>query len=452
MAQGEGSCEDLTSRISKTDLYACLSLWMEESPLATGSQSLHESDEPSSHIHREHGPDRKNVPETPSPATSRRDTEATLNNNKVGVVIVDSAEKIVSVECTREHIHGVANALIGSQGGLNNSVIYVSRKPCCFCTKLMVSAGVSRVFFLPFEPECPDPVDLDRAEKLFKTCPIGQSIYLPSIRKSNSPNSSLKRSPYKTSNSNRAFTEALLERYWNENWRKNIISGLKCPEYEDFQVQINERITVMLNWISEMTFGDLPENVTFHADRDNIARPSREIDELPTDSEPSDEWQSLARHLSRMAQILSQRSDDPKRGVGAVILKENQIVAVGWNGYPPKVQLVDFPRACHSDGLPEEKLKYPFSIHAEQSAILTRNTPRIDHRSTTIFVSKKPCDECVPLLLKAGIRNAVYPRAAPRKTIPYLTYSLISRCIREGKLRGFESTQSSGNSDEEGDS
>ena len=43
----------------------------------------------------------------------------------------------------------------------------------------------------------------------------------------------------------------------------------------------------------------------------------------------------IATHLIRMAQFLAGRTDDPKRGVGAVIANEKmEIKALGWNGFP----------------------------------------------------------------------------------------------------------------------
>ena len=142
--------------------------------------------------------------------------------------------------------------------------------------------------------------------------------------------------------------------------------------------------------------------------------------------------------MSRMANILAQRSNDPKRGVGAIILQRNQIVSASWNGYPPKASYGDFPRASRVDG-PSLAKKYAFSIHAEQAAILGRNTRDISDASSTLFVSKTPCDECVPLILKAGIKNVVFPRDNRQRDPAGLRYVLIQRSIALGKLKGFES-------------
>ena len=105
-----------------------------------------------------------------------------------------------------------------------------------------------------------------------------------------------------------------------------------------------------------------------------------------------------------MARFLAERSDDPKTGVGAVITNTAlEIVALGWNGFPTKALYGEFPRASHDDQV--ERKKYPFTIHAEQNALLLRNTKNL--ANGILFVSKTPCNECTPLLAMEGIKTFV---------------------------------------------
>lgn len=64
----------------------------------------------------------------------------------------------------------------------------------------------------------------------------------------------------------------------------------------------------------------------------------------------------------------------------------------------------EFPRASAKDGVKIDK-KYPYVIHAEQNALLKRNTKNIT--GGTLFVTKTPCDECTPLLTMQGIETVV---------------------------------------------
>lgn len=512
---------EFVNTISKTDLFSCLSLWMEESPLATISvcgdfeslsasgkdqddyrDSRVDNEDTLCDVLQESGPLRKKfkinncnidekdkeldtllqVHESKTASIHVDDTTGAINAghfkepfanciesssrldeeknpskgyisrlNKIGVVMVDSRENIVAVDCSRDDVHGVTNILVDFSDLVANCVIYTSRKPCSLCTKLMVQAGISRVCYLPFEPENPDEHDLDKVEKLCRMSEIGQSIYVPNIQKTVLVESEVKRSPYaphKISHTSVLFT--LLNRYWSEEWKRKITLKLHWPEFNECKQQVDHSILVMLEWISRVTFGDLPDSVSFYQcegknPNSNEASSGRARETVPNHEDTpiipdanNPRWQELARHMSRMANILAQRSNDPKRGVGAVIIQRNQIVSAGWNGYPPKANYGDFPRASHIDG-PSLTKKYAFSIHAEQAVILSRNTRDISEDSSTMFVSKTPCDECVPLILKAGIKNVVFPRDNQQRNPACLKYILIQRSIAQGKLNGFES-------------
>ena len=515
---------DFVNTISKTDLFSCLSLWMEESPLATISvcgdfESLSATGEDQDDyrdrvdnedalcdVLHESGPLRKkfkinnciieqkdsekdkelgtplqvhesnavsnhmdnttgviNVGHFKEPLTNCIESNSRLDEekkpskgsisrlNKIGVVMVDSRENIVAIDCSRDVVHGVTSVLVDFSDLAANCVIYTSRKPCSLCTKLMVQAGISRVCYLPFEPENPDEHDLDKVEKLYRMSEIGQSVYVPNIQKTVLVESEVKRSPYAPHKlSHRSVLFTLLNRYWSEQWKRSITLKLKWPEFNECKQQVDHSIHIMLEWIARVTFGDLPDSVNFYECEGRNPNGNEASSGCTRDTVPNHEdtpiipdasnplWQELARHMSRMANILAQRSNDPKRGVGAVILQRNQIVSAGWNGYPPKANYGDFPRASHIDG-PSLTKKYAFSIHAEQAVILGRNTRDISEDSSTMFVSKTPCDECVPLILKAGIKNVVFPRDNQQRNPACLKYILIQRNIAQGKLNGFES-------------
>lgn len=514
---------DFVNTICKPDLYLCLALWMEESPLASTSvfdfesisvTSLDDSDENQvanedayCDVVQENGPLRKklrrnsgiieendksnevidillhdesnSVSNHLGDSSTKRQVRAgyceeylanctEINNvddknksskgyisrlNKIGVVMVDSRENIVALDCSRDSVHGVTSVLVDFSDRAKDCVIYASRKPCSVCTKLMVQAGISKVCYLPFEPEYPDEDDLEKDEKLFRMSEIGQSIHVPNIQKTVLSESEVKRSPYAPYKLPHAgFLITLLDRYWSEQWKSRIAKELKWTEYNECKQQVDHSIQMMLEWIARVTFADLPDTVNFYECKCDDQNPNnagassgcgRDIiasnEDTPIIPDPNNpRWQDLARHMSRMANILAQRSNDPKRGVGAVILQRNQIVSACWNGYPPRAGYGDFPRASHVDG-PSLTKKYPFSIHAEQAAILARNTRDVSEDSSTLFVSKTPCDECVPLVLKAGIKNVVFPRDNRQRDPACLRYVLIQKSIALGKLKGFES-------------
>ncbi len=50
-----------------------------------------------------------------------------------------------------------------------------------------------------------------------------------------------------------------------------------------------------------------------------------------------------------LAHIASRRTDDPKVGVGSVIIHADRYVSVGWNGFPRKAQNWDYPHGGADD-------------------------------------------------------------------------------------------------------
>jgi len=115
-----------------------------------------------------------------------------------------------------------------------------------------------------------------------------------------------------------------------------------------------------------------------------------------------------AIHLMKLAFFLAERTDDPRKGVGAVIInRDKEIVGLGWNGFPIKSLYGEFPRAADKDppvGGRADK-KYPYIIHAEQNALLMRNTKNIV--DATLVVTKTPCDDCTPMIEMQGIKTVV---------------------------------------------
>ena len=58
--------------------------------------------------------------------------------------------------------------------------------------------------------------------------------------------------------------------------------------------------------------------------------------------------------------------------------------------------------------------KYPYIIHAEQNALLLRNTKNIV--DTTLIVTMTPCDDCTPLIEMQGIKTVVLGEKMRRDT------------------------------------
>lgn len=109
-------------------------------------------------------------------------------------------------------------------------------------------------------------------------------------------------------------------------------------------------------------------------------------------------------YFMAVALLSAQRSKDPSTQVGACIVNaQKRIVGVGYNG---------FPTGCSDDTLPWCRegdfldTKYPYVCHAELNAIL--NSVPGNLAGCAIYTALFPCNECVKVIIQAGIREVVY--------------------------------------------
>lgn len=100
----------------------------------------------------------------------------------------------------------------------------------------------------------------------------------------------------------------------------------------------------------------------------------------------------------RAALVYGALSYAERRKVGCVIVKDETIVAIGYNGTPP-----GWDNCCEgADGktLPEV-------LHAEQNALDKLVRSSASSLGADVFVTAAPCVECAKRLLGARV-NAVY--------------------------------------------
>lgn len=123
------------------------------------------------------------------------------------------------------------------------------------------------------------------------------------------------------------------------------------------------------------------------------------------DSRPS--WDE---YFLRLAKDVSTRSNCCRRKVGAVIVKDNHIVATGYNGTPAKTTNCfdgGCPR-CNGEHKTGEKLDECLCVHAEQNAICqaAKHGNCID--GGKIYVTCSPCLTCLKLIINSGIKEVIF--------------------------------------------
>ena len=98
---------------------------------------------------------------------------------------------------------------------------------------------------------------------------------------------------------------------------------------------------------------------------------------------------------------------------GAVIVKDNKILATGYNGSPEGVKPCSEKGYCYRKMKNIEsgtKLDECFAIHAEQSAIMNAAREGVGVEGSTLYVLRQPCTNCLKFLISAGIKKVVYAK------------------------------------------
>ncbi|BBM88333.1 dCMP deaminase [Spirochaetota bacterium] len=101
----------------------------------------------------------------------------------------------------------------------------------------------------------------------------------------------------------------------------------------------------------------------------------------------------------QVAHIYAKLSYCKRRQVGCIIVKDNRIISIGYNGTPP-----GWDNVCED----ETGMTFPYVYHAEANAIskLARSNESGDKAS--IFTTVAPCLECAKLMAQLGICEVYY--------------------------------------------
>ena len=104
-----------------------------------------------------------------------------------------------------------------------------------------------------------------------------------------------------------------------------------------------------------------------------------------------------------MARELSKLSHAQRKKVGALIVKDTQIISEGYNGTPS-----GFNNACEYTDHVDEMYTKPEVLHAESNAITKLARSTNSSSGSTLYVTLAPCFECAKLIVQAGINRVVY--------------------------------------------
>jgi len=122
-------------------------------------------------------------------------------------------------------------------------------------------------------------------------------------------------------------------------------------------------------------------------------------------------------YFMKVAFLVCERSTCLRRRVGAVLVKDRQILATGYNGAPKGIS------HCEVTGCLREKLGVPSGqrheicrgLHAEQNVILQAATFGVSTKESSLYVTSTPCSICAKMIINAGIKEVIIENEYPDK-------------------------------------
>ena len=102
--------------------------------------------------------------------------------------------------------------------------------------------------------------------------------------------------------------------------------------------------------------------------------------------------------------IIAEQSYAKRAKVGAVLVKDNNIISFGFNGMPSK-----FDNCCeYVDENGEMHTKCEV-LHAESNALMKLcKTGSCSSNGATLYCTYSPCIDCAKMIVQAGLHRVVY--------------------------------------------
>ena len=115
----------------------------------------------------------------------------------------------------------------------------------------------------------------------------------------------------------------------------------------------------------------------------------------------------LVKAYMDTAKIFAELSHAKRLHVGAIVVKDDRIISIGYNGMPAGWDNNCEDVVQYSDDTTALKTK-PEVLHAESNAISKLARSSESGLDSTIFVTHSPCLDCAKLIYQSGIRTVYF--------------------------------------------
>jgi len=100
-----------------------------------------------------------------------------------------------------------------------------------------------------------------------------------------------------------------------------------------------------------------------------------------------------------LALNVAQASYCVRKKVGALIVNQDNVIAIGYNG-----TISGFPNVCEL----EDGSTRPDVLHAESNAIAKCAKSSNNSDGAALYVTLSPCFECAKIIIQSGIKKVYY--------------------------------------------
>jgi dCMP deaminase len=111
----------------------------------------------------------------------------------------------------------------------------------------------------------------------------------------------------------------------------------------------------------------------------------------------------------RQVYLVAAKSKDPRTKIGAILVKDGDIISVGFNGFPRGV--LDLKTRYE-----DRETKYSFVKHAESNSCLNAARKGISTSGGILYTQGVPCRECAKDIIQCEISEVVCHKQWPNLT------------------------------------
>ena len=120
----------------------------------------------------------------------------------------------------------------------------------------------------------------------------------------------------------------------------------------------------------------------------------------------------------KVAESFAELSTARRLHVGAIVVKDDRIISIGYNGMPSGwdnncEDEIALPQKEISPGISDMVYRYelktkPEVLHAETNAIAKLAKSTESGNDATMFITHSPCLDCAKLIFQSGIKSVYY--------------------------------------------